>query len=125
MHLSAASRSVKKEKSHGLGTFWMVTMMAPKGYTPGLRLASTTEASGMANLDGGGLAPVAAVLGVNAATSLRKHRWFEKTKSSPELSGVSPLQHSYTPSNFSSASWSLKCARHALVTIARSFAVPF
>ena len=82
MRLSAASRSVKKEKSHGLGTFWMVTRMAPKGYTPGLRLASTTEASGMANLTAGAWRPSPPSLGVNAATSLRKHRWFEKTKSS-------------------------------------------
>ena len=126
--MSACSRSVKKLKSHGWGTFSIVTRIAPNGYTPGFRDTSRMLAIGMANFAGAGLngplAPPCPPLGVNAAASLRKHRKLLKTKISPLSSGVSPLQHSNTPSRRSFSSRSLKWCRIASATRRLSFAVP-
>ena len=72
----------------------------------------------------GPLAPPCPPLGVNAAASLRKHRKLLKTKISPLSSGVSPLQHSNTPSRRSFSSRSLKWCRIASATRRLSFAVP-
>ena len=54
MHLTAASRSVKKEKIQGLASPSIVTAMAPNGYTPGFIDASRIWRMGTANFEGPG-----------------------------------------------------------------------
>ena len=89
----ADERSVKNENSHGSPTPSMERRIAPKGYTEGFGVASTTADAGTANFVG-----VCDSAGSNNAVFVRrKHTCLANTNISPLSNGFSPLQHPYTP----------------------------